>query len=508
MTVEWNDRGGIYNTRIRLWVAAVPLYVISFMLKKFLHGCVVGLGAAAIAVGCWLAGWLNQPENMLWRWRVRVFARKDPAVRPGQGHPARPEQPRLGQDGESLVLAVAARGLRARSSASASAAARRPSRSIGSSRSRPSTRSPMTRRWGPRFKASVRRRRTVPRTKSGEVTNWPPEIPASRLVIQGLDAWLKTARARRVFAPRASFPIPEVATNAALLGDVSDQPDEDGVFRRTSLFQIFDGKPVPSLGLAAYLAANKGEELKVEPGWLSIGGKRVPIDSSGRAILYFRGRRGMHETYSAASIIQSELRLQEGGKPPVDPSVFKDAYVFFGSSAAGLLDLRPTPISKVLPGVEIHATALDNLLSILFLRDAPKEIVVGDDPLWPFQRDPCYPQPQGVAERRRVRDLSADPGRDRVRGVRKRILVAGRRRRDGDAARAGRRRRRQLRDRGPAEGVHQVRVQALPRPGGHRPDHRGPVAAPARRREARTDAVLLGHREILVVFREARPGRR
>jgi adenylate cyclase len=342
------------------------------MLKKFLHGFFVGLGAAAVAVGCWFAGWLNQPENMLWRWRVRTFAAMTPpsdqikvilldqnSLDWGKAEnrwswpwPREVYGPIFSFCKRGGAKAVAFDWVFTEPSVYQAA----DDEALGSAFQSVSS------SVGALFLG----------TKSGEVTNWPPDIPTSRLVIQGLDVWLKTARTRHVFAPRASFPIPEVATNAAWLGDVSGQPDEDGVCRRVSLFQVFDSQPVPSLGLAAYLAANQGEELKVEPGWLSIGGKRVPIDSSGRAILYFRGRHGMHESYSAAAIIQSELRLQEGGKPPVDPAVFKNAYVFFGSSAAGLLDLRPTPISKVLPGVEIHATVLDNLLSFLFLRDTPK----------------------------------------------------------------------------------------------------------------------------------------
>lgn len=346
------------------------------MLKKLLHGFLVGLAAAAIAAGCWSAEWLNQPENMLWRWRVRVFAnRTSPSEQikvilldqnsldwgKTENHWSWPwprevygpifsfcqrggakavafdwvfTEPSVYQVADDEALGAAFQSVRA---------------SVGA---------------------------LFLGTKSGEMTNWPPDVPANQLAIQGLDEWLKTARSRRVYAARASFPIPEVATNAAWLGDVSGLPDEDGVCRRAQLFQVFDGRPVPALSLAAYLAANKDQELRIKPGWLSIGGRRVPIDSAGRSILYFRGRRGTHETYSAASIIQSELRLQEGGKPPVDPSVFKDAYVFFGSSAEGLLDLRPTPVSRVLPGVEVHATALDNLLSTLFLRDAPKGAVL------------------------------------------------------------------------------------------------------------------------------------
>jgi adenylate cyclase len=47
--------------------------------------------------------------------------------------------------------------------------------------------------------------------------------------------------------------------------------------------------------------------------------------------------------------------------------------VLVGVTAQALLDLKPTPLSRVYPGVEIHATALDNLLSGDFLRDVSGE---------------------------------------------------------------------------------------------------------------------------------------
>ena len=59
-------------------------------------------------------------------------------------------------------------------------------------------------------------------------------------------------------------------------------------------------------------------------------------------------------------------------QPTIDPSRLKDRYVFFGFSAPGLLDLRPTPVNKVNPGVEIHAAVLDNVLSREFMRDMPR----------------------------------------------------------------------------------------------------------------------------------------
>jgi adenylate cyclase len=75
-------------------------------------------------------------------------------------------------------------------------------------------------------------------------------------------------------------------------------------------------------------------------------------------------------------VIQSELRLEAGEAPSLEPADFAGCTVFFGFSAPGLLDLRPTPLSRVAPGVEIHATVLDNLMTGDFLQEAPRGLVV------------------------------------------------------------------------------------------------------------------------------------
>jgi adenylate cyclase len=216
--------------------------------------------------------------------------------------------------------------------------------------------------------------------RSGEATQWPATALPAPPVIQGLESWLTPHRAGPVTMPRATFPIPEVATNAFLLANVSDQPDADGVFRRAAQFRIFDGKAVPALGLAAFLAgeraAGTASSLRLNSGWLEVGNRRVPINDHGAAILRFHGNNGAHETVSAAAVIQSELRLQAGERPVLDPAVFKDAYVFFGFSAPGLLDAHPCPVNRAYPGVEIHATSLDNLLTAAFMREPPTVVVV------------------------------------------------------------------------------------------------------------------------------------
>ncbi|MDZ4199180.1 MAG: adenylate/guanylate cyclase domain-containing protein, partial [Kiritimatiellia bacterium] len=175
-------------------------------------------------------------------------------------------------------------------------------------------------------------------------------------------------------SPSVSLPVPELRQAILRYGAVQGTPDEDGVYRRMAPFSNIAGSSIPSLGLAAFLAGAQTEPELQESRWgrrdLRIGDRSIPLDRFGRAILRYRGTSATHPTVSAAAVIQSELRLVTGeGRPVIEPEDFRDTYVFFGFSAPGLMDLRPTPVSRIFPGVEIHATFLDNLLSNDFLRE-------------------------------------------------------------------------------------------------------------------------------------------
>jgi adenylate cyclase len=207
-----------------------------------------------------------------------------------------------------------------------------------------------------------------------QALHWPPDVPRPTWSVEGLDAWLTDARRKHLEDPAAAFPAPPIARACASLGTVRLAPDRDGVFRRIAPFRIFDGAPVPTLGLAAYLLSrgtNNAPPLAIREGALRIGDRSIPIDGNGRVVLRYRGPSGAHEAFAAAAVIQSELRMQEGASPTIDPEVFRDKYVFLGASAPGLKDLKPAPTDGDYPGVEIHATLLDNILARDALRDAP-----------------------------------------------------------------------------------------------------------------------------------------
>ncbi len=208
----------------------------------------------------------------------------------------------------------------------------------------------------------------------GGQTNWPSMIPSPPWQLSVSEE----ADLQKFQLPRAAFPIPEVATNAAVLATVFGNPDPDGIYRRLRPFSLFDGHLVPSLGLGALFSTSSNQIVKLKGHAFSLNQNvtSIPLDKTGCAILNFRGPSQTHKTFNIAAVIASELAIQEGQKPIIDPLTFKDKYVFLGFTAPGLFDLRSSPVANVYPGVEIHATFLDNLLSGDFIREAPFPLTI------------------------------------------------------------------------------------------------------------------------------------
>jgi len=209
----------------------------------------------------------------------------------------------------------------------------------------------------------------LPVMPGGSHTTWPAYMPRPSMAIDMPNMAEST---------HLLFPVAEIAAGAAAAGHVKGVPDADGMFRRLAPFCRFDGIEIPALGLAAWLTTPSESEPVAAPGQLRLGGKVVPLDRDSNAILRFRGRDGLPEAVSAASVVQSELRLREGESPSLSPETFKDCYVFMGCSAPSLLDLRPVPVNPKCPGVVLHTTFVDNLLTDAFIAQAnPTMVILG-----------------------------------------------------------------------------------------------------------------------------------
>lgn len=218
-----------------------------------------------------------------------------------------------------------------------------------------------------RFAASIALSQT-----SGRHMSWPPAVPIPQWEIAGLENWLKSSHPKKMVFPRAFFPIPEISEKAAILCSVQSEPDSDGVYRKIRPFTVFNDHALPLLGIGTYLAAQPQTPASIAPGRLTIADKILPIDSKGNVVLRFRGPSGTYQAYSAAAVLQSEIRILNGEKPSIqDTTAFKDKYVLFGFTAPGLYDLRSAAVDGAFSGVEIHATLLDNFLSNDFIQPVP-----------------------------------------------------------------------------------------------------------------------------------------
>ncbi|MFH1103311.1 MAG: adenylate/guanylate cyclase domain-containing protein [Pseudomonadota bacterium] len=212
--------------------------------------------------------------------------------------------------------------------------------------------------------------------RSGKESQWPSDYPAPMLEINHIKKWNDVGISKALSYTKAALPIPEIGKNLAVIGHVNHFPDPDALFRRAYLFALFDNRFVPSLGLGLIPAEKENRTPHFEPGGLFFYGKQIRLDRNGAAILRFRGPISVYGPVSAASVIQSEIRIREGKEPTLPLEVFKNKYVLFGFSAPGLLDLRPTPVATVYPGVGIHATMLDNFLSEDFMRETPAPLIL------------------------------------------------------------------------------------------------------------------------------------
>ncbi len=197
----------------------------------------------------------------------------------------------------------------------------------------------------------------LPLRLKGKAQRWPEPPPA--LKIGGLGG------IERV--PNAAFSHEDVVSGTGVrYGHVI--ADEDSGGRRVRALYEFDGHLLPQLGLAAFLATEDPTLARDAEG-LRLGEKEVPLDAEGNLLLRYRrpdpATGHLYEAFSAASILDDVAK----GVPP--SGRFRDRYVLLGASAENLFDNWPTPVKEVTPGVEIHATVLDNLLRDGFLRPAP-----------------------------------------------------------------------------------------------------------------------------------------
>ncbi|HEY5995215.1 MAG TPA: adenylate/guanylate cyclase domain-containing protein [Gallionellaceae bacterium] len=135
-------------------------------------------------------------------------------------------------------------------------------------------------------------------------------------------------------------------------GTITFVKDDDGVGRRYQLYPSVHGWLIPSL------PARVASDLGYQP----------PEQED--MILAWRGTKGAYKHISYAKLYEDFEREQ----PQRPQDELRGKIVFIGTDATGLHDLRVTPLASDYPGVEMMATALDNLKNHRMMQAAPKWI--------------------------------------------------------------------------------------------------------------------------------------
>lgn len=167
-----------------------------------------------------------------------------------------------------------------------------------------------------------------------------------------------------------NLPIAGLLREAATVGYVNVQPDDDGILRHATPFAEVGGRIVPSLPMAAALATVPGA--RIESTAIRLGETPTRFDDTGRFIVNFHGDGGDYAEVRPSDMVIAGNKLAEWrasgrkGPVPLEGSAYADAvrgkYVVWGVNAPGIKDTVPTPVSTYFGGPEFQATVLDNLL--------------------------------------------------------------------------------------------------------------------------------------------------
>jgi adenylate cyclase len=151
--------------------------------------------------------------------------------------------------------------------------------------------------------------------------------------------------------------VPVLEHAAAGRGLFTIKPERDGIVRRVPMIMQAQGQTMPSLTFEMLRVATGSGTILIKAekaGIKSIGvkGLQIPTDHNGQI--------WVHYARNDAAIYVPAINVLEKN---VAPDMIAGKLVLIGTSAVGLNDIKTTPVSRAMPGVEIHAQVLETTLT-------------------------------------------------------------------------------------------------------------------------------------------------
>lgn len=163
-----------------------------------------------------------------------------------------------------------------------------------------------------------------------------------------------------IAAHNVTPPLPKFAEAAKGIGHINFLSDSDGTIRWEILLVEFQKHYFPSFALqVAMKYFNLSEQdAEVMPGeGIAFGPQKVPTDQEMKMLISYNGPNKTFPYYSFYDVLHQK----------VNPSVFKDKIVLIGATASGIYNALVTPVSTNLPGIEMTANVIENILHQNFI---------------------------------------------------------------------------------------------------------------------------------------------
>ena len=157
--------------------------------------------------------------------------------------------------------------------------------------------------------------------------------------------------------------------NVKGLGSISFLDQTDGIIRSLPLLVRFDEKIYPTMGLEMVRVGSKQKNIYVElneVGIKRISARPYKIESDPNGIIWIKYKKSQKKQFISAGDVYD-------GK--FEKNFFENKYVLIGASAQGLFDLVKTPLGVTIPGVEVHANVIENILDQSYLIRNPNTYI-------------------------------------------------------------------------------------------------------------------------------------
>jgi adenylate cyclase len=158
---------------------------------------------------------------------------------------------------------------------------------------------------------------------------------------------------------------PVLETAAGGRGLFTIRTERDGIVRRVPMIMQAQGATMPSLSFEMLRVATGTDTIFIKSNAagitnIAVKGFGVPTDRNGQLWVHF--------AHHDPSIFVSAADVLDG---KVGQEVIAGKLVLVGTSSVGLLDVKTTPVTPVMPGVEIHAQVLEAALTGTLLSQPP-----------------------------------------------------------------------------------------------------------------------------------------